>query len=327
MRGCPRGTVAPEVLAPSTENDASFYFPTKDVRTSVPDTPSKAFAAVRDCWGDDFVIPLVFSLCRRRRASRSKLSEKAWECHVEHVFGEMRLHSTVLSLRSHNRFTQGLLLSSPSSCKLLLGIWVMFGGFGGLGNALVRHFGTPPSGWWGRVTVSNFQHCTMQVCLAPCSNMPAKKNIASSSVAGPSGKGGSGCHYPGKPIELLNEREFHDRFCLPNAFPFSKRDRLVEWAEKASFACLNKLFEITAVERNHHMLLSPRICLRLSENLSRTSSTSSLGGYRKSWYLGALRFEGPSFYEEAREADGRLAKSVLSSGGEKAGGKVEESAR
>ena len=49
--------------------------------------------------------------------------------------------------------------------------------------------------------------------------MPAKKNIASSSVAGPSGKGGSGCHYPGKPIELLNEREFHDRFCLPNSIP------------------------------------------------------------------------------------------------------------
>ncbi|RVW95046.1 hypothetical protein CK203_040106 [Vitis vinifera] len=203
--------------------------------------------------------------------------------------------------------------------------------------------------------------------------MPAKKNIASSSVAGPSGKGGFGCHYPGKPIELLNEREFHDRFCLPNSIPVQlvegdpmsiekvehnaiyftkeqfnhpeyvvqprplpvggslrlypqkgqkdifrtmgwlmehperdfrpnyslkipgKRDRLVEWAEKASFACLNKLFEITAVERNHHMLLSPRICLRLSENLS-----------------------------QAREEHAKARQSVLSSGRRKAGGKVEE---
>ncbi|RVW57994.1 hypothetical protein CK203_113323 [Vitis vinifera] len=144
--------------------------------------------------------------------------------------------------------------------------------------------------------------------------MPAKKNIASSSVAGPSGKGGSGRHYPGKPTELLNEESRTQRHLFhqgavqcgaPFSFPvyfqtipplhpnspslhpsqhrsgadgvqhpeyvvqprplllevlfvytlkkgkkdiFSscKRDRLVEWVEKASFACLNKLFEITA---------------------------------------------------------------------------------
>ena len=35
-----------------------------------------------------------------------------------------------------------------------------------------------------------------------------------------------------------------------------KRDRLVEWVEKASFVRLNKLFEIIASERNHHTLLS-----------------------------------------------------------------------
>ena len=46
--------------------------------------------------------------------------------------------------------------------------------------------------------------------------MPAKKNVASSSVAGPSGKGGSGRPYSGKPTEVLNEREFHDYFYLPN---------------------------------------------------------------------------------------------------------------
>ena len=35
-----------------------------------------------------------------------------------------------------------------------------------------------------------------------------------------------------------------------------KRDRLVEWVEKASFVRLNKLFEIIVSERNHHTLLS-----------------------------------------------------------------------
>lgn len=54
-----------------------------------------------------------------------------------------------------------------------------------------------------------------------CSNMPAKKDTASSRAAGQGGKGGrtimsSKRPYPGKPIELLNEQEFRDRFCLPN---------------------------------------------------------------------------------------------------------------
>ena len=51
---------------------------------------------------------------------------------------------------------------------------------------------------------------------APRSTMPAKKNVASSNAAGRSGKGGSRCPYSGKPTEVLNEREFHDHFCLPN---------------------------------------------------------------------------------------------------------------
>ena len=37
-----------------------------------------------------------------------------------------------------------------------------------------------------------------------------------------------------------------------------KRDRLVEWVEKALFVRLNNLFEITVIERNHHTLLSAR---------------------------------------------------------------------
>ena len=51
---------------------------------------------------------------------------------------------------------------------------------------------------------------------APHSNIPAKKDVASFSAAGPSGNGGSGRPYPGKPTKVLNEREFHDRFYLSN---------------------------------------------------------------------------------------------------------------
>ena len=35
-----------------------------------------------------------------------------------------------------------------------------------------------------------------------------------------------------------------------------KMSRLVEWVEKTSFVGLNKLFEITTIERNNHTLLS-----------------------------------------------------------------------
>ena len=37
-----------------------------------------------------------------------------------------------------------------------------------------------------------------------------------------------------------------------------KRGRVVEWVEKASFARLNKLFEITAAKRHHETLLTAR---------------------------------------------------------------------
>ena len=37
-----------------------------------------------------------------------------------------------------------------------------------------------------------------------------------------------------------------------------RRGRLVEWVEKASFVHLNKLFEITANERNHQTFLTAR---------------------------------------------------------------------
>ncbi|KAL6351384.1 hypothetical protein AAG906_035176 [Vitis piasezkii] len=46
--------------------------------------------------------------------------------------------------------------------------------------------------------------------------MLAKKYVASSSAVGPSGKGGFGRPYTGKPTEVLNEREFRDNFYLSN---------------------------------------------------------------------------------------------------------------
>ena len=56
---------------------------------------------------------------------------------------------------------------------------------------------------------------------ARCSNMPAKKDTASSSAIGQGRKGGQtvmifGHSNSGKPTELLNEREFRERFFIPN---------------------------------------------------------------------------------------------------------------
>ena len=42
-----------------------------------------------------------------------------------------------------------------------------------------------------------------------------------------------------------------------NAGP-ERRGHIVDWVEKASFACLNKLFEIDAKERHYKTLLSAR---------------------------------------------------------------------
>lgn len=54
-----------------------------------------------------------------------------------------------------------------------------------------------------------------------CFKMPAKNDVASSSVAEQGGTSGWTTSspvrpYPGKPTELLNEREFRDRFYFPN---------------------------------------------------------------------------------------------------------------
>ncbi|RVW97709.1 hypothetical protein CK203_028091 [Vitis vinifera] len=118
-------------------------------------------------------------------------------------------------------------------------VGVMFGGSGGLENAFggfcrgecigfvepAAHFVTPLAClemvelFLGAVGSGNYP-LTVGIALcrfvsAPRSNMPAKKDV-SFSVVGPSGKGGFGHPYQGKPTKAFNEWEFHNRFCLPN---------------------------------------------------------------------------------------------------------------
>lgn len=70
--------------------------------------------------------------------------------------------------------------------------------------------------------------CFLTVGIVPCrfnsarrSKMPAKWDTASSNGVEQGGKNGRTtpsfvCPYSGKPIELLNKQEFHDRFCFSN---------------------------------------------------------------------------------------------------------------
>ena len=67
----------------------------------------------------------------------------------------------------------------------------------------------------------------------------------------------------------------------------SKRGCLVEWVEKASFVRLNKLFEITTTERNHHKLISARNLLAVVQEPQSYVLNILPSGYRKSWYLGS----------------------------------------
>ncbi|KAL6319257.1 hypothetical protein AAG906_013931 [Vitis piasezkii] len=76
-----------------------------------------------------------------------------------------------------------------------------------------------------------------------------------------------------KATDKLDVKEFRERFCIPNgvsidlvneeaAMPTEKglelRGHLVDWVEKASFACVCKLFEIDPKERACKTLLSAR---------------------------------------------------------------------
>lgn len=90
------------------------------------------------------------------------------------------------------------------------------------------------------------------------------------------------------------------------------RGRLVEWVEKASFVLLNKLFEITASERNYQTLLSARNLLIVVQE-------------PQPYVLNILPRRLPKvvvpeehfvlrdlpFYEEAREADTKARQKCL----------------
>lgn len=70
--------------------------------------------------------------------------------------------------------------------------------------------------------------CFLTFCIVPCrsypthcSNMPAKKDVASTNAIGKGIKGGRavasfGCSSLEKPTEFLTEREFRERFYIPN---------------------------------------------------------------------------------------------------------------
>ena len=65
-------------------------------------------------------------------------------------------------------------------------------------------------------------------------NMPAKKDVASSSVAGFSENNASGQTYTEKPIDKLNVRQFCERFCIPNSVSVQFVDGEAVYAEKAA---------------------------------------------------------------------------------------------
>ncbi|RVW81411.1 hypothetical protein CK203_035179 [Vitis vinifera] len=62
------------------------------------------------------------------------------------------------------------------------------------------------------------------------------------------GAAGAGSKHPARP--------FSPNYSL--VIPGPERGAIVDWVEKASFACLNKLFEIDAKERHYKTLLSAR---------------------------------------------------------------------
>ena len=81
----------------------------------------------------------------------------------------------------------------------------------------------------------------------------------------------------------------------------NRRDRVVEWVEKASFDHLNKLFEIATVERYHQTLLTARNLLAIVRE--RLPKQVVLGEH---FVLKDL-----PFYERARKADAKERQERL----------------
>ena len=69
---------------------------------------------------------------------------------------------------------------------------------------------------------------------APCFIMLAKKDVASSSAVGLSGKNASRQTYSEKPTNKLNVRQFCERFCIPNSVSVQLVDGEVVSIEKAA---------------------------------------------------------------------------------------------
>ena len=93
-----------------------------------------------------------------------------------------------------------------------------------------------------------------------------------------------------------------------------KMSHLIEWVEKTSSSAWTSYSKSLPLRETITRYFPSEIYLRLSGNLSRTSSTSFLGYYRKSWYPRSTLFWRifPSTKRLARRT-WRLARSVLSS--------------
>ena len=91
-----------------------------------------------------------------------------------------------------------------------------------------------------------------------------------------------------------------------------KRGHVVEWVEKASFDRLNKLFEITTVERHHQTLLTARNLLAVIQE-PHPYITNILPRKLPKQVVPREHFilKDLSFYERARKADAKARQKHL----------------
>ena len=92
----------------------------------------------------------------------------------------------------------------------------------------------------------------------------------------------------------------------------TKRGRIVEWVEKVSFDRLNKLFEITAVERHHQTLLTARNLLAIVREPQPYITNILLRQLPKQVVLREhFVLKDLPFYEKARKADAKARQERL----------------
>ncbi|RVX12533.1 hypothetical protein CK203_011639 [Vitis vinifera] len=184
--------------------------PVKDVRTGCPDTPSDGGgraiitlqAAVRDR-GRQLVIAPILSPYRRRNVGCDRLS------------GMTQQGLLVTVNDPDNRCAPRV---NPDKDAGHVSSW-------GVRSGSIRIKGSccpsaPFAGYRSWFGVKPRVRMGMLVMLgsvsSPFLKMPAKKDVASSSVAGQSGKDASGVVYAEKSVDKLNVRQFCERFCIPN---------------------------------------------------------------------------------------------------------------